>query len=99
MPAEHRNKNVPNTAARHVNNAMRRVHPAQRLELLREMIAVAQAGISVIETGRAPTGFLDPSPTFAQAARELVGVDIEDHPMAGVLSAITGAYSATHGAA
>lgn len=73
MPAEHRNPNVPNTAARHVNNAMRRVHPAQRLELLREMIAIAQDGLSVIETG-SPVRPLAPS--FASQARELVGVDL-----------------------
>lgn len=76
MPADHRNPNVQATAARHLNNAMRRVHPAQRLELLQEMQALVAGGISIIETGRVPAGFFGPTPGFADQARDLIGVDL-----------------------
>lgn len=47
------NPHLSNTAARYVAKAMTRVNPIQRAELLREMIAHAEAGLRVIETGSA----------------------------------------------
>jgi len=51
MPAATGNPNVSKTAAQHIVDAMRRVHPRQRAEVLRDLIAHAQAALAHIESG------------------------------------------------
>lgn len=74
MAATTRNPNVSNTAARYVAKAMCKVHPAQRDELLAEMIRAAEAGRRHIATGSAP-GY-PPTPDFSAMARDLLGVEL-----------------------
>jgi hypothetical protein len=75
MSASTRNPNVSDTAARHLAKAMCKVHPAQRRELLRDLIRHAEAAISVIDTGHAPAGHWR-EPSFLDTARELLGLDL-----------------------
>lgn len=82
MSATHRNPNVSNTAARHLANAMCRVHPAQRAELLAEMIRHAKAAQSVIQCGTVPAGFLPDEPSFLTVARDVLGVEAADFRVA-----------------
>lgn len=49
MSATHRNPDVSNTAARYVAKAIARVHPAQRADLLRDMIAHADDALAIIQ--------------------------------------------------
>lgn len=78
MPASSRNPNVRETAARHLAKAMCRVHPLQRRELLAEVIRHAETGISIIDGRGVPEGYFPPEPSFAEAAAELIGIDLSD---------------------
>jgi hypothetical protein len=69
------NPRVSNTAARYVAKAMCAVAPDQRAEVLLAVIAHAQAGLEQLRTGTVVERVHDL--TFAERARELLGLDLE----------------------